>query len=43
MSVAEHVTRPLELAIEIASPSTAHYDGGRKKDVYAEFGIPGRW
>ena len=29
--------------MEIASPSTAHYDRGRKKIVYAEFGIPSYW
>jgi len=39
----KNVTRPPELIIEIASPSTAHYDRGRKKIVYAEFGIPGYW
>jgi Uma2 family endonuclease len=39
----KNVTRPPELVVEIASPSTAHYDRGRKKTVYAEFGIPGYW
>jgi Uma2 family endonuclease len=39
----KNVTRPPELVIEIASPSTAHYDRGRKKIVYAEFGILGYW
>jgi hypothetical protein len=29
--------------VEIASPSTAHYDRNRKKIVYAEFGIPVYW
>ena len=38
-----NVTRPPELAVEIASPSTAHYDRNRKKTVYAEFGIPAYW
>jgi Uma2 family endonuclease len=37
------VTRPPELAVEVASPSTAHYDRGRKKMVYADFGIPVYW
>jgi len=38
-----NVTRPPELAVEIASPSTAYYDRGRKKMIYAEFGIPLYW
>jgi len=38
-----NVTRPPELALEVASPSTAHYDRNRKKVVYAEFGIPAYW
>jgi Uma2 family endonuclease len=38
-----NITRPPALAVEIASPSTAHYDRGRKKVVYAEFGIPAYW
>jgi Uma2 family endonuclease len=37
------ITVPPELAIEVASPSTAHYDRNRKKTVYAEFGIPAYW
>jgi Uma2 family endonuclease len=39
----KNVTRPPELAVEIASPSTARYDRNRKKVVYAEFGIPAYW
>jgi Uma2 family endonuclease len=39
----KNVTRPPELAAEIASPSTAAYDRNRKKAVYAEFGIPAYW
>jgi Uma2 family endonuclease len=39
----KNLTRPPELVAEIASPSTAHYDRGRKKVVYAEYGIPGYW
>jgi Uma2 family endonuclease len=39
----KNVTRPPELAVEIASPSTAAYDRNRKKVVYAEFGIPAYW
>jgi Uma2 family endonuclease len=39
----KNVTRPPELAVEIASPSTAHYDRSRKKVVYAQFGIPSYW
>jgi Uma2 family endonuclease len=38
-----NVTRPPELVVEIASPSTVHYDRNRKKTVYAEFGIPAYW
>ena len=38
-----NITRPPELAVEIASPSTAAYDRNRKKTVYAEFGIPAYW
>lgn len=37
------VERPPLLAVEIASPSTGHYDRSRKKDVYAGFGIPDYW
>jgi len=39
----KNVTEPPELVVEIASPSTAHYDRGRKKMVYAEYGIPAYW
>ncbi len=38
-----NVTRPPVLAIEVASPSTAAYDRGRKRHVYAEFGIASYW
>ena len=38
-----NVTTPPELALEVASPSTAQYDRNRKKVVYAEFGIPAYW
>jgi Uma2 family endonuclease len=38
-----NITRPPELAVEVASPSTARYDRGRKKVVYAEFAIPAYW
>lgn len=37
------VTSPPDLAIEVASPSTAIYDRNRKKDVYAQFGIASYW
>ena len=37
------VTKPPVLAVEIASPSTAIYDGNRKNDVYATFGIAAYW
>jgi len=40
---AKSVNSPPELAIEVASPSTALYDRNRKKTVYAEFGIPSFW
>ncbi|MGO8962097.1 MAG: Uma2 family endonuclease [Streptosporangiaceae bacterium] len=39
----KNVTRPPELVVEIASPSTAHYDRNRKRTVYAEYGIPAYW
>ncbi len=39
----KNLTMPPELVVEIASPSTAHYDRGRKKIVYAAFGIPAYW
>jgi Uma2 family endonuclease len=39
----KNVTQPPELVVEIASPSTAHYDRNRKKVVYAEFGIAAYW
>lgn len=39
----QSVTSPPELAIEVASPSTALYDRNRKKAVYAEFGIGSYW
>ena len=34
---------PPLLVIEILSPSTAHLDRGRKRDIYAEAGIPYYW
>ena len=40
---AMNVTAPPALAVEIASPSTAHFDRKRKKAAYAEFGIPAYW
>jgi len=40
---AKSVNSPPELAIEVASPSTALYDRNRKKTVYAEFGIGRYW
>lgn len=39
----KNLSRRPELVVEIASPSTAHYDRNRKKAVYAEFGIPAYW
>ena len=38
-----HYPYPPALAVEIASPSTTRYDQTRKKQVYAEFGIPDYW
>jgi Uma2 family endonuclease len=38
-----NVRRPPALVIEVASPSTARYDRGRKKAVYADFGIRSYW
>jgi Uma2 family endonuclease len=35
--------QPPALAVEIASPSTSRYDQTRKKQVYAEFGVPDYW
>jgi len=40
---AMNVTAPPPLAIEIAAPSTAHFDRNHKKMAYAEFGIPAYW
>jgi Uma2 family endonuclease len=40
---AQNHPHPPALAIEIASPSTSRYDQTRKKQVYAEFGIPDYW
>jgi len=40
---ATSVSTPPELAIEVASPSTALYDRNRKKTAYAEFGISSYW
>ncbi|MGH3200123.1 MAG: Uma2 family endonuclease [Streptosporangiaceae bacterium] len=34
---------PPALVVEVASPRTRLYDGNRKKDVYASFGIPAYW
>jgi Uma2 family endonuclease len=39
----KYSTVPPELVVEIASPSTSRYDQTRKKQVYAEFGIPDYW
>jgi Uma2 family endonuclease len=39
----KYSTTPPVLAVEIASPSTSKYDQTRKKQVYAEFGIPDYW
>jgi Uma2 family endonuclease len=38
-----HYPYPPALAVEIASPSTSRYDQTRKKQVYAEFGVPDYW
>jgi Putative restriction endonuclease len=38
-----NVSAPPVLVIEIASPSSAHFDRNRKKAAYAEFGIPSYW
>ncbi len=35
--------KPPVLAVEVASPSTVAYDRGRKKDVYASFGVASYW
>jgi Uma2 family endonuclease len=40
---AKSMTSPPDLAIEVASPSTALYDRNRKKAVYAAFGIASYW
>jgi len=38
-----NVMAPPALVVEIASPSTAHFDRNRKKSAYAEFGISSYW
>ncbi|HUN37787.1 MAG TPA: Uma2 family endonuclease [Trebonia sp.] len=38
-----YLERPPLLVVEIASPSTERYDRSRKKEVYADFGIPDYW
>jgi Uma2 family endonuclease len=40
---ARNYAQPPALAVEVASPSTGRYDQTRKKQVYAEFGIPDYW
>ncbi len=37
------LAEPPVLAVEVASPRTRVYDRGRKRDVYAGFGIPSYW
>ena len=39
----DYLPVPPLLVIEIISPSTAHLDRGRKRDIYAEAGIPHYW
>ena len=44
---ADFTTRDLPvpplLAVEILSPSTSHLDRGRKREIYAEAGVPHYW
>lgn len=40
---AKYSTAPPALAVEITSPSTSRYDRTRRKQAYAEFGIPDYW
>ena len=44
---ADFTTRDLPvpplLAIEVLSPSTSHLDRGRKREIYAEAGVPHYW
>ena len=40
---AQQFVLPPELAVEVASPSTAAYDANRKTAVYTGFGIPSYW
>ena len=37
------LTAPPLLVIEILSPSTRHLDHGRKREIYAEAGVPHYW
>jgi Uma2 family endonuclease len=39
----EHVRFPPDLAIEVLSPSTAKWDRGPKRDLFARFGLPECW
>ncbi len=36
-------TEPPDLVVEISSPSTRREDLGRKRELYAEFGVPEYW
>ena len=35
--------KPPDLALEVASASTARHDVGRKRDIYAQVGVPEYW
>jgi Uma2 family endonuclease len=39
----DYVDGAPDLIVEITSPSTAHIDGGKKKQQYAEFGVREYW
>jgi Uma2 family endonuclease len=40
---AKDLPAPPLLVIEVLSPSTSHLDRGRKRDIYAEAGVPHYW
>ena len=43
INVREHVRFTPTIAIEVVSPSTARHDRGRKRDLFARFGVPEYW
>ena len=39
----DYIRVPPDLAIEVLSPSTAQWDRGRKRDLWARFGLEELW